>query len=134
LACSVDGSHQGLIDQPATPAHSAEGDVPVTGDGDHTVSCTADDSAGHSVTATRSFEVQSTVPIVTLVNPSAGTVTSNRKPTFDGAAGRAGGDQSAVTLKIYSGTSATGSPVQTLNATASAADGSWTVAPATNLA
>jgi hypothetical protein len=51
-------------------------------------------------------------PAVTLTTPAAGAVT-NATPTLSGAAGNSTGDSNTVTVKIYSGSSATGTPVQT---------------------
>ena len=72
-----------------------------------------------------------TTPIVTLTTPSNGSSTSNSEPTFSGEAGTESGDSSTVTIKIYSGNSATGTPVQTLTAIASG--GSYSVTPTTPL-
>jgi chitinase len=62
-------------------------------------------------------------PAVTLTTPAAGAVT-NGTPTLSGAAGNATGDATTVTVKIYSGSSATGTPVQTRTPTRSGA--TWT--------
>ena len=63
-------------------------------------------------------------PAVTLTSPTDGA-TTDATPTFSGAAGTAAGDTDTITVKIYDGTSATGDPVQTRTATATA--GAWTV-------
>ena len=58
-------------------------------------------------------------------------------PTFSGAAGTvvasssASADSTAIVVKIYSGTTPTGTVLQTLNATASS--GAWSVTPTTAL-
>ena len=64
-------------------------------------------------------------PTVTLTNPANGSTTADNTPTYDGTAGTAVGDLNTVTVKIYAGATATGSPVQTLSTTQSG--GSWTV-------
>jgi len=63
-------------------------------------------------------------PAVTLTTPAAGAVT-NATPTLSGAAGNSTGDSNTVTVKIYSGTSATGTQIQTLSAPVS--NGSWSI-------
>jgi hypothetical protein len=64
-------------------------------------------------------------PAVTLTAPADGAFT-NDTPTFSGAAGTATGDATTVTLRVYSGTTATGTPLQTLTATRSGA--TWSAA------
>ena len=59
----------------------------------------------------------STAPTVTLTAPTNGFRTDDTTPTFSGIAGNAGGDSTTVTVKVYAGVSATGTPVQTLTAT-----------------
>ncbi|MDQ4048097.1 MAG: DNRLRE domain-containing protein, partial [Actinomycetota bacterium] len=66
-----------------------------------------------------------TAPTVTLTQPANGGTTSDTTPTFAGAAGEASGDSATVTVKLYSGTTASGTPVQTLSATRSG--GAWSV-------
>jgi hypothetical protein len=53
-------------------------------------------------------------PAVTLTSPANGAFTNDTTPSLGGAAGTATGDSATVTVKIYSGSSATGTPVQTL--------------------
>ena len=72
-----------------------------------------------------------TTPVVTLTTPTNGSSTNNNKPTFSGSAGTSSGDSSTVTIKIYSGNSASGTLVQTLTTTAS--NGNYSVAPTTAL-
>jgi hypothetical protein len=68
-------------------------------------------------------------PAVTLTTPAAGASTSSTTPTLSGAAGNATGDNMLVTVKIYSGSSATGTPVQTKTPTRSGA--TWTTTAST---
>jgi hypothetical protein len=99
---------------------------PALADGTYTAQAEQSDSAGNTGTsAARTFTIKASAPTVTLTQPADGSVTSNTTPTFSGAAGNAPGDSSTVTVKVYSGTSATGTPVQTLQATRSG--GSWSV-------
>jgi hypothetical protein len=68
-------------------------------------------------------------PTVTLTTPAAGAATNSTTPTLSGAAGSATGDLTTVTVKIYSGSSATGTPVQTKTPTASG--GTWSTTAST---
>jgi Concanavalin A-like lectin/glucanases superfamily/Bacterial Ig-like domain len=58
-----------------------------------------------------------TPPLVTLTQPANGTRTSETTPLFGGTGGTALGDSSTVTVKIYSGPTPTGAPVQTRSTT-----------------
>jgi hypothetical protein len=68
------------------------------------------------------FTIDTTPPSVTLSAGPSG-IGNDNTPTFGGAAGTASGDLGTVTLDVYSGGSATGTPVQTIPATVSG--GSW---------
>jgi hypothetical protein len=57
-----------------------------------------------------------TPPVVTLTTPPNGSQTNDTTPTFGGVGGTASGDSTTVTIKIYPGTTASGTPVQTLYA------------------
>lgn len=130
LSCKVDSSGS-PVTATAGSAHSAEGDVPVTGEGSHAVTCTATDRAGNGTSATRSFEVDRTLPAVTISSPSANAVTANRTPTLSGSAAAGANDASTVTVKLYSGTGTTKSLLQTLPVTRTGT--SWSAIPATPL-
>jgi hypothetical protein len=65
-------------------------------------------------------------PAVTLTAPAAGSFTTGTTPTLSGAAGNASGDATTVTVNVYSGASATGTPVFTRNVTRSGASWSTT--------
>jgi peptidoglycan/xylan/chitin deacetylase (PgdA/CDA1 family) len=69
-------------------------------------------------------------PSVTLTTPGNNARTGPL-PTFGGRAGTAVGDSSTVTVKIYPGSTPTGTPVQTLTTTASGS--TWSVAASTAL-
>ncbi len=126
LACTVD-SQPGTIAATPNSSHKAEGDVAVSGDGSHTVTCTAADLASNSKSASKSFAVDSSIPVVGLTNPAAGTTTDDPTPTFSGPAGTASGDAASVTVKVFNGTGTGGAVARTLTATVSG--GSWSVAP-----
>jgi hypothetical protein len=71
-------------------------------------------------------------PAVSITAPATGTFTNDATPTFSGAAGSATGDSNTVAVRIYSGTSATGTVVQTRSATRTGA--TWTTTLTTRLA
>jgi hypothetical protein len=101
-------------------------------EGSHTFQVRATDAAGNVGSfASYSWTVDTTAPLVTLVSPADGSTTDDPTPTFSGSAGTTAGDSSTVLVKVYSGTSATGTPVQTLTATVSA--GSYSVDAASPL-
>jgi len=73
-----------------------------------------------------------TPPAVTLTQPTSGSTTTETAPAMSGAAGNSGGDSDVVTVKIYQGSTATGSPLQTSAVTR--ADGGWSALPNPGLA
>jgi hypothetical protein len=81
-------------------------------------------NAGSSFTTAAKF-----APVVTLTTPADG-VTTNGTPTLSGAAGNTTGDNLPITVKIYSGASATGTPVQTLTPNRTGATWTTTAGPA----
>jgi hypothetical protein len=70
-----------------------------------------------------------TAPTVTLTAPPA-TITAGQ-PTYTGSAAQGFGADPTVTVDVYSGSTVTGSPLQTLTTTASG--GSYSVAPSSAL-
>jgi len=71
---------------------------------------------GQSVPVT--FAVDQTGPTISLTAPANGSSGGNPTPSFQGTAGTAAGDSTAVTVKVWSGPTPTGTPIQTLNTTA----------------
>jgi hypothetical protein len=69
--------------------------------------------------------LDTTAPVVTLTTPVNGSITNDTTPALSGAAGNSAGDAATVTVKVYSGTTATGSALQTLTPTRAGA--TWTV-------
>lgn len=93
------------------------------------------DAAGNSGSSPpRTFEVDTTAPIVTVAQPLAGADLGDGTPTVSGGAGALDGD---VTLRLWSGDAASGTPARTVVATrtgdswdadlAQLADGTWTI-------
>jgi uncharacterized repeat protein (TIGR03803 family) len=102
--------------------------------GTYTAVASQSDAAGNIGTSSaNTFTTNAaTTPAVTLTSPTNGSSTNNNKPTFSGVAGTASGDSSTITIKIYSGSSTSGTLVQTLTATQSG--GTYSIAPTTALA
>lgn len=71
------------------------------------------------------LNVDLTAPVVTITTPSGAFVNSGT-PTVGGVAGALPGDLPTITLNVYAGATATGSPVQTTTATAFGS--AWSVA------
>ena len=106
---------------------------PALAEGTYTARAQQSDAAGNAGTSTpNTFSVDTTAPVVTLTSPAGGTSIETATPAFSGAAGTAPGDSTTVTVKVYSGSAATGTPVQTRIATVSA--GSWSVSASPALA
>jgi large repetitive protein len=106
---------------------------PALPDGDYTAFASQDDSAANTATSgTVSFSVDTAPPDLHISGPAAGTRTSDSTPTFRGLAGTAEGDDSHVAVKVYRGTTATGPPVETLDAPVSGA--TWSVDASPSLA
>ena len=105
-------------------------------DGAHAFEVRATDPAGNTdgSPATGSWTIDTsipdeTAPAVTLTSPADGSATNDTTPGLAGSAGTAAGDSTTVTVKIWSGTGTSGSPLHTLVVTRSG--GSWsTDAPA----
>jgi Concanavalin A-like lectin/glucanases superfamily/Bacterial Ig-like domain len=70
--------------------------------------------------------VDTTPPAITLTQPANGGTSANPTPTFTGQAGTATGDLAAVTVNVYSGSTPSGTPLQTLPTTRQG-DGSYSV-------
>ena len=94
-------------------------------DGTYTVQAVGKSEAGNLGPSTPvTFTVDTTPPALTLTSPTNNAVLEVARPTFSGQAGTATGDRAAVKLTLYSGSSASGSPVQTLEVAPSGS--SWT--------
>ncbi len=121
--CSLDGAPPSVCSSPQVYTGLSSGA--------HTFSVQAIDAAGNidPTPASSSWTVTPTAPSVTLTTPTAGSYTNSTATALGGTAQTAPGD-SAVGIKIYAGTSATGAPVQSLS-TAVQSGGSWTVSATT---
>ncbi len=101
------------------------GPVAALPDGTYTAQVSQSDEAGNTgKSAAVTFTVDTTPPAVAVTTPAAGGVLDFSRPTVSGLAGQASGDDPSVTVKLYAGPVASGSPVQKLKVTPSA--GAWT--------
>jgi hypothetical protein len=73
-----------------------------------------------------------TSPALSLTAPGNESSINKSMPTFSGTAGTATGDLPAITVRVYEGSFASGTPLQTLSTTASG--GGWSVAASGALA
>jgi Bacterial Ig-like domain/PKD domain len=98
-------------------------------DGIYTAQASQSDEAGNTgESGAVTFTVDTTPPAVAVTAPSIGAVLNYSRPTISGLAGQASGDEQSVTLKLYAGPTASGSPVQKLETTPGG--GAWTTAGA----
>jgi hypothetical protein len=100
------------------------------------IGCVEGSTATFTATATNAASFATAAdwvaPVVTIVTPADGALTNDGTPDLSGAAGNASGDSSTVTARIYSGSAATGTPVQTLNPTRTGTSWSTTAATLTS--
>jgi hypothetical protein len=107
--CQLDGSGFAACSSPKSYG--------ALGEGTHSFQLKARDAAGNeSAVASRSWTVDATAPLVTLLAPASGSSTTSTTPTFSGSAGIASGDAQTITVRIYSGSTIGGSAVETLAA------------------
>jgi large repetitive protein len=122
-------------------AVAAEGSASVSGgtwsytspsltDGQYTVQAIQHDQAGNEgKSASATFTVDTTAPTaptLSVTTPKGGEILKSSKVSFSGSTGNEPGDSSTVTVEIFTGTSASGSPAQTL--TGARSGSTWTTA------
>jgi len=127
--------------------------VTVYGNGIYVFACTVTDSSGLSTTfttaprnvvqrqpngSTLTNHIPITIsgisttsaakpaPVVTITSPTISSRSNTARPTITGTAGTTTGDATNVTIRIYAGNNATGTPVQTLTAPV-AANGTYSI-------
>ena len=87
--------------------------------------------------AAQMWTADTVTPVVTLSVPTIDGATGSPTPTLSGAAGQASGDDDHLTVEIFAGSAATGTPVQTFdtprNIDTHGSQGFWS-APAQHLA
>lgn len=94
-------------------------DAATLADGTYTARAEQSDAAGNlGLSAPATFTVTSdrTAPSISLTAPAPGSTVHDSTPTVSGVAGTAAGDSTTVTVRIYAGSFATGTPVQTRTA------------------
>ena len=123
--CKLDGSSFSLCTSPTV--------YPVLTAGGHTFQVRTTDQAGNvGQPASYAWTIDTTAPVIVLTSPPNGGSSTNL-PTFTGTAGTAANDSTTVTVKVYPGPSANGTPVQTLTTTAQAG-GAYSVVAGSGLA
>ncbi len=106
---------------------------PALSDGVYTAQATQTDAAGNTGTSSaNTFTVDTVAPVVSLTAPASGQRVTQSRPAFTGTAGAQPGDQSTVTVTVYPGTAASGTPYVVLHA-ARKSDGSYSVQPSSAL-
>jgi len=130
---SASGPHQTISISRHGTSSWTESDGPQLTDGTYTVQAEQEDLAGNTgKSSPHTFTVTTKSPVVTLNTvglTQRGTklLTSDATPSFNGAAAAAPDDIPAVTLKIYSGESASGSAVRRVGVTPTGA--TWSAGP-----
>ena len=90
---------------------------PALADGTYTARAEQADAAGNTgLSSANTFVVDTAAPVITLTAPANNSTTSDPTPTLSGTAGTAPRDSGSVTVKVYSGGTPTGTPLQTLSA------------------
>lgn len=108
----------------STPVAESKG-VPVVGEswsytppplvgGVYTAQVEQQDQANERGTSALLFVIDTKAPHVTIAQPADNEIVPSAQPSFSGLAGTEAGDQPTVSLSIYAGTAATGTPVQAL--------------------
>ena len=101
---------------------------PALADGVYTAQATQTNTGGAVGTSTAStFTIDTAAPQPTLTQPAPGSTVTTSRPQFGGSAGSATGDSATLTVEVYAGSSISGSPEQTLQASRSGA--TWSVTP-----
>lgn len=95
-------------------------------DGTYTAQAEQKDLAGNAgLSSPVTFTIKTTKPVVTLVQPKSPS--NNPSPSFSGEADARPGNIAGVTLKVYGGGEASGTPLQTL--TVQSSEGAWSAGP-----
>src|SRR3954454_11727602 len=97
---------------------------PTLGDGSYTGRAEQVVNGSTQVSSANLFRVDTAAPAPTITAPPSRT--NDNTPTLAGAAGNSTGDSSTVTVRVYAGSTATGTPVQTLTPSRSGAAWSTT--------
>lgn len=130
---SVSGSPVWTGDGAVSGSTWTAGPVASLADGTYTAQVSQGDAAGNVGTSSAvTFTIDTTRPVVSVTAPTAGAVLNLSQPTVSGLAGQASGDDLSVTLKLYAGSTVSGSPIQTHEVTPNGAN--WTTGAVAALA
>ena len=92
---------------------------PALAEGIYTAQAEQGDFAGNTgQSSANTLTVDLTAPAISLTSPAQGSSTTEPRPTFSGAAGTAPRDSSSITVRVYSGSLPSGTPLQILTTTA----------------
>jgi hypothetical protein len=84
-------------------------------DGTYTAQAFQEDALGHvGESTTSTFRIDTIAPTLSVNSPKSGQTLTSPKVGFSGSTNASSGDPSTLTVEIYSGSSASGSPEQTL--------------------
>jgi len=103
-------------------------------DGTYFAAATQSDSVGWKTDITRTFTIDTTAPAPSLSAPGDQARTADTLPTFTGTAATGAGDAGEVTVRVFAGDVAAGTPVSTLTATPAAGSSAFSVRAAAPLA
>ena len=102
--------------------------------GSYTAVATQRDRSGNVGTARVKFTIahtqhgrDTTKPVISFTSPTNGSSTNDTRLTFKGTAGTLTGDEPGIAVTVYRGSTASGSPVQTLPAKRDPASGKFSV-------
>ncbi|HEY2537764.1 MAG TPA: Ig-like domain-containing protein [Solirubrobacteraceae bacterium] len=125
---AVSGSPMRTLHVAPIGAGWTTGAVAALPDGKYTAQAEQSDAAGNTgVSAAVTFEIDTTLPAVTLTSPAPGSTTSIGFEAFSGAAGTAERDLPQVTVKLFAGATIAGrAPLK--EATVPVAGGRWSAA------
>jgi hypothetical protein len=126
---STSGSPVREIESTLSGSKWQTGPVTALADGVYTAIAEQEDTnpfGQTGVSTSSTFTVDGHSPAVTLTTPANASTTTSSSQPLAGGAGTAAGDSATVTVQLYAGSSATGTPLQSVTVQATA--GTWTTA------
>ena len=103
----------------STGTYSVDLPTPALPDGTYTAQAEHFNGSTTDVSPARTFTVDTAAPGVTIAAPANGSATSDTTPAVNGSAGNATGDSSSIAIKIFAGTTTSGSPLLSFTVTKS---------------
>ena len=120
--CQLDGGGWSACDSPQYYTGLSNGS--------HVFQVRATDQAGNvGPAASQTWSVNTNLPALSISSPSDGTTTNNPAPAISGTGGVASGDAGTVTVELFSGSSTSGAPTETLSTPVSSGTGAWSTHP-----